>query len=142
MDIELENKLFEKYPKIFKQKDLSMNETCMCWGICCDNGWYDLIDTLCSILQFNTDRNKYPQVEAVQVKEKYGSLRFYYDIKDIQEEKHREYQTGIIEGLISFAECYSEFICEHCGSNENVTQTEGWIYTLCEKCMKDNQRKP
>lgn len=33
MNIELQEKLFEKYPKIFRQKDLSMNETCMCWGI-------------------------------------------------------------------------------------------------------------
>jgi len=32
MKLELQNKLFEKYPNIFKNKDLPMNQTCMCWG--------------------------------------------------------------------------------------------------------------
>ena len=39
--------LYDKYPKIFRQKDLPMSETCMCWGICVDSGWLKLIDTLC-----------------------------------------------------------------------------------------------
>jgi hypothetical protein len=51
MDRELQQKLFDKYPKIFRQKDLSMQETAMCWGIACGNGWYDLIDALCEEIQ-------------------------------------------------------------------------------------------
>ncbi len=136
MKLELENKLLEKYAKIFAQKDLPMNQTCMCWGLECGNGWYDLIDKLCGQLQFNTDNNNYPQVEAVQVKEKYGSLRFYYNaILTNKDDKYLERKYGFIAGLVSFAEYYSEFICEHCGSTENITQTKGWISTLCEKCM-------
>ena len=33
MKKELQDKLYNDFPKIFKQKDLSMKETCMCWGI-------------------------------------------------------------------------------------------------------------
>ena len=138
MKIELQNKLFDKYPQIFRQKDLSMNQTCMCWGIECEDGWYKLLDFLCSQLQFNTDRNNYPQVEARQVKEKFGLLRFYYEsISNNIEDKYLERKFGEINGLISFAESYSEFICEKCGSIENVTQTKGWISTLCENCMNE-----
>lgn len=136
MQEELQNKLIEKYPKIFKQKDSPMNQTCMYWGLECGNGWYDLIDRLCFQLQFNTEHNNYPQVEATQVKEKFGTLRFYYQTNASEEDKYSERNCRYIEGLISFAEFYSEFICENCGSMENVSQTKGWITTLCENCMK------
>ena len=91
MKTELEDKLYQKYPKIFRQKDLSMKETCMCWGIECGAGWYDLINFLCFHLQFDIDKNNYPQVEASQVKEKYGGLCFYYSILlSEKEDKYRE----------------------------------------------------
>ena len=125
MNKELENKLFEKYPKIFVQKDLSMIETCMCWGICCGDGWYWLIDQLCSALQYHTDENGFPQVEALQVKEKFGGLRFY--ASGIADE---------LRGYISFAERLSDSICELCGSTEHVIQTGGWIMTRCAKCLE------
>lgn len=130
MKKELEEKIFEKYPMIFRQKDLSMKETAMCWGIECGDGWYWLIDKLCSNLQFNIDNNShtgtYPQIEAVQVKEKFGSLRFY--VGPASSEQH---------AVIRFVESLSEEICENCGSLEEVSQTKGgWIQTLCKKCME------
>ena len=85
MKKELEDKLFEKYPKIFRQKDLPMNETCMCWGFECGDGWYNILDILCKQIQWHIDKNLKEdelegnvQVEATQVKEKFGGLRFYY----------------------------------------------------------------
>ena len=122
--------LLEKYPKIFRQHTLPMTETCMCWLFECGDGWYNLIDTLCSLLQWDIDKNKHPQIEAIQVKEKYGTLRFYTNGNN-----ERQY------GYINFAEYLSAFICEECGSNNNVTQTEGWIVSLCPKCMKKYIKK-
>ena len=40
------NKLYEKYPKIFGEKDLPASQTCMCWGISVGDGWYWLIDNI------------------------------------------------------------------------------------------------
>lgn len=130
MKKELQDALFKKYPKIFRQKDLPMQETAMCWGIATSDGWYWLIDKLCSHLQWDIDHNKYPQIEATQVKEKFGTLRFYTNgSNDAQ------------EGMISFAEFLSGFICEKCGSTEDVSETRGWIVTLCKKCMKERNDK-
>ena len=129
MTKELQDKLYEKYPKIFRQKDLSMQETCMCWGLECRDGWYVLIDALCSNLQFNTDHNSHSeqyenQIEAFQVKEKFGGLRFYV-----------EHSTDAQQGAISFAESLSYKICEVCGATKDVSQTKGgWVETLCEEC--------
>jgi hypothetical protein len=129
MKPELQKQLFDKYPKIFRQKDLAMQETCMCWGLEVGNGWFKLIDALCSCLQFDTDENNYPQVEATQVKEKFGSLRFYTNGEN---DKQR--------GMISFAQSLSSIICETCGTMEGVTQNEkGWISTQCDKCRKEKK---
>lgn len=136
MKKELQDKLYDKYPKIFRQKDLSIKESCMPWGICTDDGWYCLIDNLCGQRQFDTDHNSYPQVEAIQVKEKFGTLRFYYNIIPTVY-KHTERQYGTIDGAISFAEFFSSSICERCGSTEEVSQTKGWVKTLCKKCMEE-----
>ena len=62
MDQKLQNKLMDKYPKIFIQKELPMTKTAMCWGISCGDGWYDLIDELCENIQNhvqNKNRNNY-----------------------------------------------------------------------------------
>jgi len=125
MKKELQEALFEKYPKIFSQRNLSMKETCMCWGFECGDGWYCLIDELCEYLQFHIDHNKHPQVEAVQVKEKFGGLCFYTHTADT-----------FLSWAIRFTECLSLRVCEACGSIDDVTQTTGWIRTLCRKCLE------
>lgn len=123
----LQDKLYKKYPKIFRQKDLPASQTCMCWGISCGCGWYWLIDMLCENIQGYIDRNNKPQVEAVQVKQKFGGLRFYVHSSDDN-----------IEGMIGLAESMSYHICEICGSTgEDVKPTKGgYVQTLCEKCKK------
>ena len=131
MDKKLQDKLFKRYPKIFVQRKLPMTQTCMCWGIECGNGWYWLIDKLCDSIQSYIDHNdKGNQLEATQVKEKYGSLRFYTNG-----------ESDIIHGMIWLAERMSEYICEECGSTEDVQQTEGWIVSLCPEHMKAYKKK-
>lgn len=126
MDKILENKLYEKYPKLFRQKDLSMQETCMCWGICVNSGWYWIIDNLCSCIQDYIDANHKPQVEIVQLKEKFGSMRFYVDGAD-----------ELIRGMIWLAEDLSYNTCEMCGTNTDILHTKGWIKTRCKQCVNN-----
>ena len=47
MNEELDKQLCEKYPKIFKMRNASMQETCMCWGFEHGDGWFDIIDAAC-----------------------------------------------------------------------------------------------
>lgn len=122
---DLEKKLYEKYPKIFRQKDLPMSDTCMCWGVCVGEGWFNIIDTLCMNMQNHISRKKCTQVEAVQVKEKFGGLRFYYSGGD-------EY----IKGAVDMAEALSYCTCEKCGGFGTQNKT-GWIKTLCTSCRSE-----
>jgi hypothetical protein len=57
---------------------------------------------------------------AVQVKEKFGGLRFY-----VQAATDKHYQ------FISFAEVMSYRTCEDCGA-PGKTYTDGWHTTLCD----------
>lgn len=116
--------LCEKYPKLFAQRNKPMNETAMCWGFECGDGWFDLVDRLCSLLQWDIDHNRQPQIEVTQVKEKFGSLRFYTDVA-----------TDRQDGCISMAESMSSRICEVCGC-PGATNTEGWLSTRCKKHRK------
>lgn len=118
-----EKELLLKYPKIFKQKDLPMSETAMCWGIECGKGWYHLIDNLCYHLQQLTDLYNHPQIEFVQVKEKFGSLRIY--VNEASEMQQM---------LIDFVENLSSDVCENCGKPSSIIENLGWLKTLCEDC--------
>jgi len=78
----LQNKLYKFFPKIFVQKDLPKDQTCMCWGIECPDEWYDPIFHLCEFIQNYVDTHHVKQVEAVQIKEKFGKLCFYTNYHD------------------------------------------------------------
>lgn len=70
------------------------------WGIETCDCWFDLLDALCTSLQWATGQGD-PQVVAVQVKEKFGELRFYIDEKSSARQ----------EGMIVLAESLSRQLC-------------------------------
>ena len=132
MKQEYDTYLCTTFPKMFVNRYKPMTETTMCWGFECGNGWYHIIRVLCSNIQHHIDwRNRknelnpnqpiVPQVTVDQVKEKFGTLRFYYTGGD-----------DYIDGLVSMAESMSSVICEVCG-NSGSTLGRGWLTTLCEK---------
>ena len=145
MDDELQQKLYDKYPQLFSNKDMGIKSSCMSWGCEVGNGWYEIISNVCWMIaqhERNKEDNKkylekndpeklstlpeYFPVKFDQVKEKYGGLRLYFSGGD-------EY----VEGLISMAESFSYTVCEVCG-NKGEPNKGGWISTLCESCGVDN----
>jgi len=73
MKKELDDKLVEKYPKIFRYRHSSMLSTCMCWGFEHGDGWYWLIDNLCDSIQSYIDNNSVKR----RIKNKY--IRYIVD---------------------------------------------------------------
>ena len=63
-----------------------------------------------------------PQVTLDQVKEKFGTLRFYYSGGD-----------DYISGMVSLAESMTGVTCESCG-NIGESRGGGWIHTYCTPC--------
>lgn len=122
----LQNNLINKYPLFFEYlKEHNGPIIPIQFGIETGNGWYWLLDQLMGeIYQYcNTNDKKIPDI--IQIKEKFGSLRFYIQGGD-----------EMIDGMIWLAESMSNNICEECGSIEKIGHTTGWIKTLCEPCSK------
>lgn len=122
MKTELDNLLCAKYPAIFAERHGSPQDTSMCWGFACDDGWYTLIDTLCAELQTETDREGAPQAVAKQVKEKFGRLCFYTN----QGLSERQY------AMIDFASALSQRTCEVCGAPTQRERVGRNTTTRCE----------
>jgi hypothetical protein len=144
MNNELKEKLYQKYPEIFADKDKSARESCMYWGIACPDGWYTIIEKLCAQLQHDTNINNYPQVVAEQVKEKFGTMRFYYRLEYTENSKtcnFKDFREGFIAGMIASSESRCSEICAICGSNQSIKSKKGWVQYLCENCMEAENEK-
>ena len=160
----LDAQLCEKYPLLFKDRNADMRTTAMCWGFSHGDGWFNIVDVLCSYLHSGYDKAKSnhdylvtrlgksrfgargvavtqedvddakarmdTQAElvplVVQVKEKFGTLRFYIQAGT---DEHYNY--------ISFAEAMSGRTCETCGK-PGKRLGRGWIYTACEEHAVDD----
>jgi len=132
MKQELDKYLCKVFPKIFAERNLPMQETAMCWGFECGDGWFNIINQLCQNIQHHIDwKNKEKEVVAQvvvsQVKEKFGTLRFYYSGGD-----------DTIDGMVSMAESMSGVTCEECG-NIGESNNGGWIKVLCETHRKERE---
>jgi len=175
MKQELDEYLCKVYPKMMVNRNKSMQETCMCWGFECGDGWFQILNQLMGNIQHHIDWRERqrdidikfnemavqlkagdstlfdesmkdmlnrdwvekrkqelidlplreikecPQVTLDQVKEKFGTLRFYYTGGD-----------DYISGLVSMAESMSGVTCEECGKPGTSTRG-GWIKTACKE---------
>ena len=97
----------------------------------CDSGWLNLIDKLCSEI-IKIDKNNDIQVQ--QIKEKYGTLRFYISYVDGMDEKIFD---KICKIILKF-ENKSAKICEVCGYKGNLKIKNTNYKTLCNKHAKEN----
>lgn len=135
MNEELQEKLFKDYPEIFKDKDLPETESCMFRGVDTGDGWFGLINSLCEALQQETDEGNYPQVVAEQVKNKYGSLRFYFRLEHTGESNPAR-SVEYLKGMVSFAEKMSNTICEKCGAPGKRHGLPPRVYVCCDACTQ------
>lgn len=131
---ELDQYLCKVYPKIFKDRTGDPKDTLMCFGFECGDGWFQIINQLCNNIQHyldwqNKDSEVVPQVVATQVKEKFGTLRFYYDGGDSK-----------IDGMVRMAESMSGVMCEECGK-PGETRQGGWVRVLCDEHEAARQKK-
>jgi hypothetical protein len=184
MKQELDKLLCERYPKMMVNRNKNMQETCMCWGFECGDGWFNILDQLMGNIQHHIDwkekqrkwaidynemaaqakagnfdlfeettkaqpNDEYkekrlaeiiagdfrevpesiPQVTLDQVKEKFGTLRFYYSGGD-----------DYIDGMVSLAESLTGVTCESCG-NVGERRGGGWVHTYCTPCEEAREIK-
>lgn len=117
-------------------------------GFCVGDGWFNIIDTLCGMITWRVTQHnedvayRWEQINAGkttadkyseallqpfvmprirQIKEKFGTLRFYIDTDDKK-----------IQAWADFAEALSARTCEECGAPGEVRHSSGWVHTMCD----------
>jgi hypothetical protein len=149
MKKEYDDELCRKYPLIFKERRLTMDKTAMCWGFQFDDGWKDLMDKTCSMLDAVRKASGIVAV-ASTAKEKFGTLRFYYHeewtgnrfrrwVRSIRNRVFPFYDEQdkvwieVIDSIVSRAEHLSSQTCEVCGEYGRTRSKSGWLKTLCKE---------
>lgn len=108
------------------------------WGrwISCDKGWFKLLAETNDLMKY-----MHPNYEIYQVKEKFGELRYYFNLPTLEtddEEELKNYEKiyKIMQAIARAAEHKSAHICETCGERGRV-RDENWYKTLCYYCAKE-----
>lgn len=102
----------------------------------CGEGWDKIIQPLC-------DLAKLYDCQILQIKEKFGGLRFYFAGK-----RHEDFQP-----IVDAAEAASYHTCMDCGTSRILghkdgnpiyaatLRGDGWWRVLCDKCEDIRQKE-
>jgi len=109
----------EQYKDLFSDKfyDFSISD-----------GWLTIITSLLKSIENDIKYNDMPDVKIIQIKQKFGGLRVYYDGGN-----------DATRGMVTMSMVITEETCEDCGSTEDISQTSGYIRTLCTKCKNNHE---
>jgi hypothetical protein len=124
MQKELEQRLVERYPSWFNTGG-DIRHTAMARGFEHGDGWFDILWRLCEDLEplvTEFERTSGCKFEVLQVKEKFGGLRFYVNCRK---------EEGICQRIGASAQ-ESFHTCEVCGQPGKLRE-ERCIKTLCEE---------
>ena len=135
---------------LYCNKNLPMSQSLCCFGWECGSGWFNVLrEASCRLEALNLIY--YPKykvkIQAEQVKEKFGTLRFYFSVicEDTERTKEQEVIMTAMESwadeIVDWAEkkCYN--VCEECGHQIGEDwsprcETTGWITYLCDECAE------
>ncbi len=85
--------------------------------------WYPILARLDERL-----REIDPDYQVHQIKEKFGTLRFYW----------AGHNHDIGEKAVAHAEAESARTCERCNSPGRLRRKHGWLRTLCDDCANSD----
>lgn len=133
MDKKLAEEIFKKCPILFRQRNAGVDKNLMIFGFECADGWFDIINELSvaaeaialTLKERGLEEHYLPSV--VQVKEKFGTLRYYIDNA-----------TDEIQDLVDDAEEKSAVTCEVCGSIGKLRKNS-YLVVLCDACHVGKQ---
>ena len=129
MKSELDDLLCQRYSDLFRDRHGDPVDTSMCWGFCCGDGWFGILDQLCAEITNQVRQQRMPPVVVSQVKEKFGTLRFHIvggRLRGGNAETHRLIAAACQQALTT---------CEQCGAPGEMVGA-GVETVLCPTCAK------
>lgn len=165
MKDELELKLAEDFPfmRSHENKDEQkstyghIHNTFRAFGCECGDGWFKLLHSLCTEITAAYESAGLPaDIVVDQIKEKFGTLRFYYHhlghdkpihafdfmgqgsirIKQAESDVQKE-----VAQIVDYWEIQSANVCEICGGVGELRTDFYWVLTLCDDCYLERKRE-
>ena len=156
MKQELEQQIYEIDPVFFRQKDLDMTQTCMCWGIECGDGWFEPIREFVTKVRMLNDMLKpfNTCLVAEQIKSKWADFTCYWNIDVLDDTKNVElteeqqdmvdFAHSIMDDLVRGCVEKCSHTCELCGKHsfwdDEVFACGSWLTVKCLDCAQREQR--
>lgn len=94
-----------------------------------EQGWHKLVIQADAMLT-HLD----PDYKAIQIKQKFGDLRYYYTTKA------DELVSEMMQIIVDHFEEISGIVCERCGEAGLLRDVGGWNYTLCDTHWKEAKK--
>jgi len=111
--------IIKKYPELFRD----------CYDFSIGDGWMKIVSVLCRDIEkirLTLPKKDAKEIYVKQVKEKFGSLRFYIGGGN-----------DVMHNLIWNAENECARTCEDCGKPGEINRNkDGWLRCLCPVCRK------
>ena len=158
-------KIQEDYPFMRRDRSGDKDNLYYMFGFDCNEGWCQIIRDACDAIvkRYAEDGIAPEDIDFIpsQIKEKYGTLRWYYEYLDTPsgiaafdminagvsirfkpksenaDEKTKRLREDI-DKIIEEAEEKSESICEWCGApgilRDDRAEGNFWLLTLCDSC--------
>lgn len=115
------------------------NEIPRGWGNLC----YMYLSRLTHLLNAYGQYNVKKHLVIEQVKEKFGSLRFYYSFLPWKENETEppEWFFESFDSIVTNFEDMTNYVCCDCGAVENLKTYGGWIHVACPECEQKRKEK-
>jgi hypothetical protein len=146
------DRLLEAHPRIFRGRKPQV------WSSV-PSGWLELLDKLCAQIEAMLGPDVCSQFAVVQIKQKFGTLRFYYRLGDVEDVRvdlihpegvkqllfdsnpalHLDDLRVQLRAVVSEAEAASSNCCEKCGESAMLHEVRGWLTTLCGEHLAERK---
>lgn len=93
------------------------------YGCISPDGWRKIVEETDEMLAFID-----PEYEIQQIKEKFGTLRYYFA------SDKTGLESKIMQSIVEAAEYKSSRTCEICGKYGELRDSRYYIRTLCDAC--------
>lgn len=117
-DMDLGQNLTSKFPWLKNQR--------FTWGWECGAGWENILSDFLTVVDRECPDGKGFRIR--QVKEKLGTLRFYYQLEDVGKDAARR-----IRDAETLLDARSLHTCETCGKRGRMRNAGGYIFVACDE---------
>jgi hypothetical protein len=106
----LTEQMYAAFPDLYRGRTRPPRDSAMCWGFQCGDGWYEILYDLSKELTDYALQRPPLRLEVMQVKSKFGNLRF-----------HLDYSDSVTEEIISRARDRADLISEVTGTKKHAS---------------------